>query len=134
MAKLLLLSILLFLLVAADSSMAWPSYSDDAEQDTLLTKLETENRHTMANTYYNDAEQDTLSAELEKEDRHAVANMYYDDAEVATYSENADTADDDDNMAIAAHNQHTIAEINRRRRGRKGRRKGGHQRPKNKSG
>ena len=101
MAKLALLNILLFLLVAAGSSIAWPSYFDDAERDTL-------------------------SAELEKEtDRHAVANSYYqyDDAEVATYGDNADTADDDDNMATAAHNQHNIAEINWRR----------HRRPKNKN-
>ena len=117
MAKLVLLNILLFLLVAAGSSIAWPSYSNDAERDTL-------------------------SVELEKEDRHAVANLYNNDAEVATYGDNADTADNDDNMAIAAYNQHTIAEINRRRHGRKGRRKGrrkggrkgGRQRPKNKSG
>ena len=89
MAKFVLLNILLFLLVAAGSSIAWPSYSDDAEQDTL-------------------------SAELEKEDRQAVENSYYqyNDAEVATYGDNADTAHDDDNMAIGGHNQHTIAEIN----------------------
>ena len=91
MAKLVLLNILLFLLVAAGSSIAWPSYSDNAERD------------------------DTLSAELEKEtDRHAVANSYYDDAEVATYGDSTDTTDNDDNMDIAAYN---IAEINRKRRG-----------------
>ena len=92
MAKLVLLNVLLFLLVALGSStsIAWPSYSDDTERDSL-------------------------SAELEKENRHAVANLYYrDDAEVATYGDNADTADDD--MAVAAHNRHTIAEINRRRK------------------
>ena len=95
MAKLVLLNVVLLLLVAVGSSIAWPSYSDDDERDTL-------------------------SAELETEDRHAVANSYYHDgAEIATYGDNADTADDDE--ALAAYNQHTIAEINRRKSGRGGR-------------
>ena len=90
MAKLFLLNILLFLLVAAGNSIAWPSYSDNAERDTLSAKIEKET------------------------DRHAIANSYYDDAEVATFGDNTDTADDDDNMDIAAYN---IAEINWKRRG-----------------
>jgi hypothetical protein len=106
MAKLLLL---LFLLVAVGSTIAWPSYSDDA------------------------AEQDSLSAEQEREDRrHAVAN-YHSDAEVATYEDNADTANEDMDMTV--YDQHDIAEINRRRKGgRKGGRKNKNKRPKNKPG
>jgi hypothetical protein len=101
MAKLLLL---LFLLVAVGSTIAWPSYSDDA------------------------AEQDSLSAEQETEDRrHAVAN-YHSDAEVATYEDNADTANED--MDTTVYDQHDIAEINRRRKW--GGRRGGRKKPKNK--
>ena len=57
MAKL----VLLFLLVAAGSSIAWP-YFDDAErvQDTLSEK---DNRHALA-SYYDDAE----SADVDDED------------------------------------------------------------------
>jgi Tfp pilus assembly protein PilE len=84
MAKLLLL---LFLLVAVGSTIAWPSYSDDAEQDSL-------------------------SAEQEMEDRrHAVAN-YHSDTEMATFEDNADTANED--MDMTAYNQHDITEINGR--------------------
>ena len=84
MAKL----VLLFLLVAVGSSIAW-HYSDDAERV-----------------------RDTLSAELEKENRHALAN-YYNDVEVATYDDDAEMADvDNEDLAMAAYD-HDNAEINR---------------------
>ena len=94
MAKLVLLNLVLFLLVAIGNSIAWPSYSDEAQR------------------------QDTLSDELERENHHAVANSYFDEAKIDTYDEDADTADDE--VAIADDNH---AEINWRRRGRRRRRK-----------
>ena len=89
MAKLVLLNLVLFLLVAVGNSIAWPSYSDEAQR------------------------QDALSDELERENRHAMENSYFDEAKIDTYDEDADTADDE--VAMADDN---LAEINRRRRGR----------------
>ena len=89
MAKFVLL---LFLVVAIGSTIAWPSHSHDTEQDRASANRERENRH------------------------HTVAESHYDnEAELDTYDdddEDADTANED--TAMDTYHQYAINQQRRR--------------------
>ena len=94
MAKFVLL---LFLVVAVGSTVAWPNYSHDTQQDRVSAERERENRH------------------------HAVAESSYDnEAELDTYDDDDEDADtENEDTAMDTYHQYAIDQRRRRKRKRR---------------